>query len=150
MRHQDQILIQIQENNMTYSKNYLLTAFLLGFSLMNWGCDDRIPEETTSTSNATITITEKQAISDIDPINVGEVVSGFSKMRIVATLANGSNQAIKDGIITFSCDQAGSFDVISPTTDVDGEVFVIFDPDDAVEAVDKLSTVGEDQFEGAT
>ena len=134
---------------MTNSKNYLLTAFLLGCSMINWGCDDRIPEETL-TSNATITITEKQAISDIDPINVGEVVSGFSKMRIVATLENGSNQAIKDGIITFSCDQAGSFDVISPTTDVDGEVFVTFDPDDAVEAVDKLSTVGEDQFEGAT
>mgnify|MGYP001987631955 CR=1 FL=1 len=137
--------IQVQENKMNYFKQYLISINLITLGMFNLSCDDRIPEETT---NATITITEMQAISDIAPINVGEVVSGFSKIRIVVLLKDADDKIIKDGVVTFSCDQAGSFDVISPITDASGEVFVIFDPDDAAEAVDKNSTVST--YEGAT
>ena len=137
-----------QENKIMYSKNYLVSILLIGFSLMSWSCDDRVPEETTSSSNANLTILATQAVSDIDPINVGEVVSGSSKLRLEAELMDENNVIIKDGVITFSCDQAGSFDVSSPTTDSEGKVYVIFDPNDGVEAVDKSSTVST--FEGAT
>ena len=133
---------------MKYPQQYLIPLLMITLGMFNWSCDDRVPDDSTAKSNAQLTITGSVAISDIDPVTVGEVVSGYSKMRIGVLLKDGNSQVIKDGVVTFSCDQDGSFDVTSPTTDESGLVYVIFDPDDDTEAVDKSST--QSTYEGAT
>ena len=133
---------------MKYSQRYLIPLLMITLGMFNWSCDDRVPDDSTAKSNAQLTITGSVAISDIDPVTVGEVVSGYSKMRIGVLLKDGNSQVIKDGVVTFSSDVNGSFDVTSPTTDESGLVYVIFDPDDDTEAVDKSST--QSTYEGAT
>ena len=79
---------------MKYSK-YLIISILICSSLVNWACDDRVPDAASST-NSNLEITAMQAIADGGGESVGEVVSGYSSMRIVAILKNESGQAFKD------------------------------------------------------
>ena len=148
IREKLKMKIQVQENKMKYFKQYLIPINLIILGMVNWSCDERVPDETSSSSNATLSVTEAVVISEVDPVTVGEVVSGFSKIRIVALLKDADDKVIKDGVVTFACDQGGSFDVTSPTTDESGLVYVIFNPSDDTEAVDKTST--QSTFEGAT
>ena len=148
IREKLKMKIQVQENKMKYFKQYLISINLIILGMVNWSCDERVPDETSSSSNATLSVTEAVVISEVDPVTVGEVVSGFSKVRITVLLKDADDKVIKDGVVTFSCDQGGSFDVTSPTTDESGLVYVIFNPSDDTEAVDKTST--QSTFEGAT
>ena len=77
-------LILKKENSMKYSK-YLFINILICSLLVTWSCDDRVPDSAGST-NSTLEITSMQAIADGGGESVGEVVSGYSSMRIVATM----------------------------------------------------------------
>ena len=94
---------------MKFSK-FLINSILICSSLVNWVCDNRVPDDSQSGTNSTIEISEIQAIADEGGDRVGEVVSGYSSMRIVATLKNEGGQAFKDQTISFSHNgQGGSF-----------------------------------------
>ena len=67
---------------MKYYK-YLIISVLICSSIVNWACDDRVPETVEDNSNYTLQITSIQAISDDSGESVGEVVSGYSSMLIV-------------------------------------------------------------------
>ena len=131
---------------MKYSK-YLIISILICSSLVNWACDDRVPDSASST-NSTLVITSLQAIADGGGESVGEVVSGYSSMRIVATLQNESGQAIKDKEISFSHNGDGggfSKDGTEVTTDENGQVVNVFNPNSSEEKVDATTTPA---FEG--
>ena len=88
-------------------KIFLLLAFVSLSMVVNINCDDRIPDAAAS-SNATLEITALQAIADTEnQESVGEIVSGSSKMRIIAVLNNQSGQPLKDKEITFSHNGSG-------------------------------------------
>jgi hypothetical protein len=130
---------------MKYSK-YLIISILICSSLVNWACDDRVPDAASST-NSNLEITAMQAIADGGGESVGEVVSGYSSMRIVATLQNESGQAIKDKAISFSHNgTGGSFsNGSSETTDENGQVVNVFIPNSSEQKVDATTTPA---FEG--
>ena len=130
---------------MKYSK-YLIISILICSSLVNWACDDRVPDSASST-NSNLEITAMQAIADGGGESVGEVVSGYSSMRIVATLQNESGQAIKDKAISFSHNgTGGSFsNGSSETTDENGQVVNVFIPNSSEQKVDATTTPA---FEG--
>ena len=130
---------------MKYSK-YLIISILIYSSLVNWACDDRVPDAASST-NSNLEITAMQAIADGGGESVGEVVSGYSSMRIVATLQNESGQAIKDKAISFSHNGAGgSFsNTSSVTTDENGQVVNVLKPNSSEQKVDATTTP---DFEG--
>ena len=134
-----------KENSMKYSK-YLIISILICSSLVNWACDDRVPDSASST-NSNLEITAMQAIADGGGESVGEVVSGYSSMRIVATLQNESGQAIKDKAISFSHNgTGGSFsNGSSETTDENGQVVNVFIPNSSEQKVDATTTPA---FEG--
>ena len=85
---------------MKYFK-YLIISILICSSLVNWACDDRVPDSASST-NSTLVITSLQAIADDSGESVGEVVSGSSSMLIVATLKNESGDPLKGKEISFT------------------------------------------------
>ena len=131
---------------MKYSK-YLIISILFCSSLVNWACDNRVPDDSQSSTNSTIEVTETQAIADESGDRVGEVVSGSSSMRIVATLKNESGQAFKDQTISFSHNGLGGdfsngIDVI---TDENGQVVNVFKPNSSELKVDATTTP---DFEG--
>ena len=130
---------------MKYSK-YLIICILICSSLVNWACDDRVPDSASST-NSTLVITSLQAIADGGGESVGEVVSGFSSMRIVATLKNESGQALKDKAISFSHNGTGGgfSNGVSETTDENGQVINVFEPNSSEQKVDATTTPA---FEG--
>ena len=130
---------------MKYSK-YLIICILICSSLVNWACDDRVPDSASST-NSTLVITSLQAIADGGGESVGEVVSGFSSMRIVATLKNESGQALKDKAISFSHngDGGGFSKDGTEVTDENGQVVNVFNPNSSEEKVDATTTPA---FEG--
>ena len=125
---------------MKYFK-YLIISILICSSLVNWACDDRVPDAASST-NSNLEIMAMQAIADGEGESVGEVVSGYSSMRIVATLQNESGQALKDKAISFSHNgTGGSFsNGASETTDENGQVVNIFTPNSSEEMVDASTT----------
>jgi hypothetical protein len=92
-------------------------------------------------------ITSLQAIADGGGESVGEVVSGFSSMRIVATLKNESGQALKDKAISFSHngDGGGFSKDGTEVTDENGQVVNVFNPNSSEEKVDATTTPA---FEG--
>lgn len=130
---------------MKYSK-YLIICILICSSFVNWACDDRVPDSASST-NSTLVITSLQAIADGGGESVGEVVSGFSSMRIVATLKNESGQALKDKAISFSHngDGGGFSKDGTEVTDENGQVVNVFNPNSSEEKVDATTTPA---FEG--
>ena len=112
------------------------------FLMINTSCDDRIPDAAAST-NATLQITALQAIADTDSLeSVGEIVSGDAKMRIVAVLQNESGQALKDKEITYSHNgEGGTFSQgRTATTDENGQVINIFNPNSSERMVDNSSS----------
>ena len=121
-------------------KKYFTLSLFLVISLNYWACDDRVPD-TASTTNATLVVSQLQAITD-DGSSVGEVVSGSSNMRFVVTLKNESGQVLKDKEITFSHNgSGGSFENgTSEITDENGQVINIFKPNTAEDMVDKSTT----------
>ena len=132
-----------------YRKSYFV--LFLGLIFISSACDNRIPDEATTT-NSTLVLSSMQAISDSDSddgTSVGEVVSGYSKMRMVFTLQNESGSALKDRSISFSHDgSGGSFDNgSSETTDENGQVINIFRPNSSEDKVDKSTTP---EYEGLT
>ena len=132
-----------------YRKLYFL--FFLGLIFITSACDNRIPDEATTT-NSTLVLSSMQAISDSDNddgTSVGEVVSGYSKMRMVFTLQNESGSPLKDRTINFSHDgSGGSFENgTSETTDENGQVVNIFRPNSSEDKVDKSTTP---EYEGLT
>ena len=52
-----------KENSMKYSR-YIIISILICSSLVNWACDNRVPDDSQSSSNSTIEVTEIQAIAD--------------------------------------------------------------------------------------
>jgi len=130
---------------MKYFK-YLIISILICSSLVNWACDDRVPDAASST-NSNLEIMAMQAIADGGGESVGEVVSGYSSMRIVATLKNESGQALKDKEISFSHNgTGGSFsNGASETTDENGQVVNVFKPNSSEQKVDATTTPA---FEG--
>ena len=130
---------------MKYSK-YLIISILICSSLLNWTCDDRVPDSASST-NSTLVITSLQAIADGGGESVGEVVSGSSSMRIVGTLKNESGQALKDKEISFSHNgEGGGFSKGgTEVTDENGQVVNVFNPNSSEEKVDATTTP---EFEG--
>jgi hypothetical protein len=135
-----------KENSMKYSK-YLTISILICSSLINWACDNRVPEDSQSSTNSTIDVTETQAIADEGGERVGEVVSGSSSMRIVAILKNESGQAFKDKTISFSHNgQGGDFsNGVNVITDENGQVVNVFKPNSSEKKVDATTTP---DFEG--
>jgi hypothetical protein len=131
---------------MKYSK-YLIISILICFSFVNWACDNRVPDDSQSSTNSTIEVTEIQAIADEGGERVGEVVSGYSSMRIVATLKNESGQAFKDQTISFSHNgQGGDFsNGVNVITDENGQVINVFKPNSSEQKVDATTTP---DFEG--
>ena len=68
---------------MKKNKIFFLITLNTLFLVININCDERIPDAAAST-NATLEITAIQSIADTDDEeSVGEIVAGFSKMRIV-------------------------------------------------------------------
>jgi hypothetical protein len=134
-----------KENSMKYSK-YLTISILICSSLINWACDNRVPDSASST-NSTLVITSLQAIADGGGESVGEVVSGSSSMRIVGTLKNESGQALKDKEISFSHNgEGGGFSKDgTEITDENGQVVNVFNPNSSEEKVDATTTP---EFEG--
>ena len=134
-----------KENSMKYSK-HIIIGILIYSSIVNWSCDDRVPDAASST-NSTIEITKMQAVADEGGESVGEVVSGYSSMRIVAVLKNESGQALKDKAISFSHNgTGGSFsNGGSETTDENGQVVNVFKPNSSEQKVDATTTPA---FEG--
>lgn len=140
-------LIKSPENNMKSFIKYLTLPTAIGLLLISLSCDDRIPDST-ATSNATLVISQMQSISD-DGTSVGEVVSGSSNMRLVATLKNDTGIPLKDKTIKFAHDgTGGSFESgTSVTTDENGQVVNIFKPNSSENMVDKTTTP---EYEGLT
>jgi len=130
---------------MKYSK-YLIISILICSTLVNWACDDRVPDSANST-NSTLVITSLQAIADDSGESVGEVVSGFSSMLIVATLKNESGDPLKGKEISFTKRTSdGNFsNGTTETTDEDGVVKNIFQPNSSEEAVNNVTTPGENE-----
>ena len=131
-----------KENSMKYSK-YLNISILICSSLVNWACDNRVPDDSQSSTNSTIEVTEIQAIADEGGERVGEVVSGYSSMRIVATLKNESGQAFKDQTISFSHNGhiSNSFsNGVNVITDENGQVVNVFQPNSSEMKVDATTT----------
>ncbi|MGY8787587.1 MAG: hypothetical protein ACKVH5_04730, partial [Fidelibacterota bacterium] len=126
---------------------YLTLPTAIGLLLISLSCDDRVPDSTAS-SNATLVISQMQSISD-DGTSVGEVVSGSSNMRLVATLKNDTGVPLKDKTIKFAHDgTGGSFESgTSVTTDDNGQVVNIFKPNSSEDMVDKTTTP---EYEGLT
>jgi len=131
---------------MKYSK-YLIISILICSSLVNWVCDDRVPDDTQSGTKSTIDVIEAQAIADEGGDRVGEVVSGYSSMRIVATLKNESGQAFNNQTISFSHNgQGGDFsNGANAITDENGQVINVFKPNSSEQKVDATTTP---DFEG--
>ena len=136
----------MKENSMKYSK-YLTISILICSSLINWACDNRVPEDSQSSTNSTIDVTETQAIADEGGDRVGEVVSGYSSMRIVATLKNENGQAFKDQPISFSDNGLGGTfsNGKNVNTDENGQVVNVFQPNSSEKKVDATTTP---DFEG--
>ena len=136
-----------KENSMEYSK-YLIISILICSSLVNWACDDRVPDDSQSGTKSTIDVIEAQAIADEGGDRVGEVVSGYSSMRIVATLKNESGQAFNNQTISFSHNgQGGIFsNGANVTTDENGQVVNVFKPNSSEKKIDAKST--PNLFEG--
>jgi hypothetical protein len=134
-----------KENSMKYSK-YLNISILICSSLVNWACDDRVPDSANST-NSTLVITSLQAIADDSGESVGEVVSGSSSMLIVATLKNESGDPLKGKVISFTKRTSdGNFsNGTTETTDENGVVKNIFQPNSSEEAVNNVTTPGENE-----
>jgi hypothetical protein len=88
-----------------------------------------------------------QAIADGGGESVGEVVSGYSSMRIVATMKNESGQVLKDKEINFSHNGSGGgfSNGATETTDENGQVVNVFEPNSSEEKVDASTT---NAFEG--
>jgi hypothetical protein len=130
---------------MKYSK-YLIISILICSSLVNWACDDRVPDSASST-NSTLVITSLQAIADDSGESVGEVVSGSSSMLIVATLKNESGDPLKGKVISFTKrTTTGEFlNGTTETTDENGIVKNTFQPNSSEEAVDNVTTPGENE-----
>ena len=130
---------------MKYSK-YLIICILICSSLVNWACDDRVPDSASST-NSTLVITSLQAIADDSGESVGEVVSGSSSMLIVATLKNESGGPLKGKEISFTKRTSdGNFsNGATETTDENGIVKNIFQPNSSEEAVNNVTTPGENE-----
>ncbi len=130
---------------MKYFK-YLIISILICSSLVNWACDDRVPDAANST-NSTLVITSLQAIADDSGESVGEVVSGSSSMLIVATLKNESGDPLKGKEISFTKRTSdGNFsNGTTETTDEDGVVKNIFQPNSSEEAVNNVTTPGENE-----
>jgi len=138
-------LILMKENSMKYSK-YLFINILICSLLVTWSCDDRVPDSASST-NSTLEITSMQAIANGAGESVGEVVSGHSSMRIVATMKNESGQPLKDKEISFSHNGSGGgfSNGTTETTDENGQVVNVFEPNSSEEKVDASTTPA---FEG--
>jgi len=138
-------LILKKENSMKYSK-YLFINILICSLLITWSCDDRLPDSASST-NSTLEIISMQAIADGAGESVGEVVSGHSSMRIVATMKNESGQPLKDKEINFSHNGSGGgfSNGTTETTDENGQVVNVFEPNSSEEKVDASTTPA---FEG--
>ena len=130
---------------MKYSK-YLFINILICSLLITWSCDDRLPDSASST-NSTLEIISMQAIADGAGESVGEVVSGHSSMRIVATMKNESGQPLKDKEISFSHNGSGGgfSNGTTETTDENGQVVNVFEPNSSEEKVDASTTPA---FEG--
>ena len=130
---------------MKYSKHLIINILICSLC-MNWSCDDRVPDSASST-NSTLEITAMQAIADGGGESVGEVVSGYSSMRIVATMKNESGQPLKDKEIDFSHNGSGGgfSNGTTETTDENGQVVNIFEPNSSEEKVDASTTPA---FEG--
>ena len=130
---------------MKYSK-YLFINILICSLLVTWSCDDRVPDSASST-NSTLEITSMQAIANGAGESVGEVVSGHSSMRIVATMKNESGQPLKDKEISFSHNGSGGgfSNGTTETTDENGQVVNVFEPNSSEEKVDASTTPA---FEG--
>jgi hypothetical protein len=88
-----------------------------------------------------------QAIANGAGESVGEVVSGHSSMRIVATMKNESGQPLKDKEISFSHNGSGGgfSNGTTETTDENGQVINVFEPNSSEEKVDASTTPA---FEG--
>jgi len=88
-----------------------------------------------------------QAIANGAGESVGEVVSGHSSMRIVATMKNESGQPLKDKEISFSHNGSGGgfSNGTTETTDENGQVVNVFEPNSSEEKVDASTTPA---FEG--
>ena len=82
---------------MKYSKHLIINILICSL-FMNWSCDDRVPDSASST-NSTLEITAMQATADGGGASVGEVVSGYSSMRIVATRKNASGQPDRKSVV---------------------------------------------------
>ena len=130
---------------MKYSKHLVINILICSL-FMNWSCDDRVPDSASST-NSTLEITAMQAIADGGGESVGEVVSGYSSMRIVATMKNESGQPLKDKEIDFSHNGSGGgfSNGTTETTDENGQVVNVFEPNSSEEKVDASTTPA---FEG--
>ena len=92
-------------------------------------------------------ITSLQAIADDSGESVGEVVSGSSSMLIVATLKNESGDPLKGKVISFTKRTSdGDFsNGATETTDENGVVKNTFKPNSSEEAVDNVTTPGENE-----
>jgi len=130
---------------MKYSK-YLFINILICSLLITWSCDDRLPDSASST-NSTLEIISMQAIANGAGESVGEVVSGHSSMRIVAKMKNESGQPLKDKEINFSHNGSGGgfSNGTTETTDENGQVVNVFEPNSSEEKVDASTTPA---FEG--
>ncbi len=127
---------------MKKNKIFFLITLNTLFLVININCDERIPDAAAST-NATLEITAIQSIADTDDEeSVGEIVAGFSKMRIVAVLQNESGQALKDKEISFKHNGSGGAFSESNTayTDENGQVVNIFTPNSSEDLVDNSSS----------
>jgi len=126
---------------MKYSK-YLIINILICSLFNYWSCDDRVPDDTSST-NWTLEITSQQAITNEGGESVAEVVSGYSSMRIVATMKDESGEPLKDKEINFSHNGSGGgfSNGASETTDENGQVINVFEPNSSEEKVDAMTTV---------
>ena len=126
---------------------YILLTLAVGISSIYLSCDDRVPDST-ATANATLVISQMQAISE-DGTSVGEVVSGSSNMRMVVTLTNSAGVVLKDKTISFSHNGSGGSFASETTevTDENGQVVNTFKPNSSEDMVDKTTTP---DYEGLT
>ena len=135
-----------KENSMKYFK-YLIINILICFSLVNWACDDRTPEED-EIVNGVLEIIELQPIccfennSSSFGIEVGEIISGSSIMKVVVTLKNEGGTLQKGKTVTFSDnidDNTNDADYfingITMTTDDNGEVLQYYKPNSGIEKI---------------
>ena len=129
--------------------NYLkpmITFLLTLYIFIGLSCDDRLPEEVDQVVNGTLEIVEVQPVCCFDSdspffgVEVGEVVSGYTMMKLLVTLRDEGGVLQKGKTVTFS-DNIGSssndldyfLNGVSMTTDDNGEVLQYYNPNSSIE-----------------